>query len=155
MGVCCWTWRCDGSEILCFQEIHSLQSKKTDVSELQKEREETMQRLQVSRPQAGGWLLNWIVNQSVNIYLSPHSLHLDLRTYEINKRKQIRRPHAHAYRALKLKPIVTGSQWSTGISARLWKCSLKSEQKPCGQDVPQKAGRHQHKAHYKSHVLSK
>lgn len=32
---------------LCFQEIHNLQSKKTDVGELEKEREEAMQRLQV------------------------------------------------------------------------------------------------------------
>lgn len=32
----------------CFQEIHTLQSKKTDVGELEKEREEAVQRLQVS-----------------------------------------------------------------------------------------------------------
>ena len=35
---------------LCiFQEIQSLQSKKTDASDLEKEKEEAMQRLQVSR----------------------------------------------------------------------------------------------------------
>lgn len=40
--------------IVFFQEIHNLQSKKTDVGELQKEREEAMQRLQVSCPLADG-----------------------------------------------------------------------------------------------------
>lgn len=39
---------CDILKSLCFQEIHNLQSKKTDVGELEKEREEAMQRLQVS-----------------------------------------------------------------------------------------------------------
>lgn len=34
-------------EITPFQEIHNLQSKKTDVGELEKEREDAMQRLQV------------------------------------------------------------------------------------------------------------
>lgn len=42
-------------ERLCFQEIHSLKSKKTDMGELQKEREEVMQRLRVSFPLADGW----------------------------------------------------------------------------------------------------
>lgn len=45
---------CDSLKQLCFQEIHSLKSKKTDVGELQKEREEVMQRLQVSFPLADG-----------------------------------------------------------------------------------------------------
>lgn len=46
-----WTCCCDSLKLLCCQEIHNLQSKKTDVGELEKEREEAMQRLQVS------WLL--------------------------------------------------------------------------------------------------
>lgn len=71
------------------QEIHSLQSKSTDVVELQKEREEAMQRLQVSRPTllqsacsdsdtrtqpsrwsegGGGWLL--LLNHMLMFYFS-------------------------------------------------------------------------------------
>lgn len=46
---------------LCFQEIHTLQSKKTDVGELEKEREEAVQRLQVS-------LLPW----STSVYHGNH-----------------------------------------------------------------------------------
>uniref|UniRef100_A0A3Q4HXW7 Homer scaffold protein 3b n=1 Tax=Neolamprologus brichardi TaxID=32507 RepID=A0A3Q4HXW7_NEOBR len=38
-------WFCNYLELLCFQEIHNLQSKKTDVGELEREREEAMQRL--------------------------------------------------------------------------------------------------------------
>lgn len=41
-------WCCNYLELLCFQEIHNLQSKKTDVGELEREREEAMQRLKVS-----------------------------------------------------------------------------------------------------------
>lgn len=40
----------------CFQEIHTLQSKRTDVGELEKEREEAVQRLQVRPPvDPAGW----------------------------------------------------------------------------------------------------
>ena len=42
-------WCGDSLKCFCLQEIHNLQSKKTDVGELEKEREEAMQRLQVSR----------------------------------------------------------------------------------------------------------
>lgn len=46
--VCRYKTCYDSFKLLCFQEIHNLQSKKTDVGELEKEREEAMQRLQVS-----------------------------------------------------------------------------------------------------------